>query len=61
MQNDYSKLPKEELNALRALLYNQRARPAPATGGLEANQLAGVKGKQCKPLNLSLNWRRYMT
>ena len=36
MQNDYSKLPKEELDALRALLYNQRARPAPATGGLES-------------------------
>jgi GST-like protein len=36
MQNDYSSLPKEELAALRALLYNQRARPAPATGGLES-------------------------
>ena len=35
MQNDYSKLSKEELDALRALLYNQRARPAPETGGLE--------------------------
>ncbi|NCF78233.1 MAG: glutathione S-transferase family protein, partial [Proteobacteria bacterium] len=36
MQNDYSSLPEEELAALRALLYNQRARPAPATGGLES-------------------------
>ena len=36
MQNDYSNLPKEEIAALRALLYNQRARPAPETGGLEA-------------------------
>ena len=36
MQNDYSSLPKEELAALRALLYNQRARPAPETGGLES-------------------------
>ena len=35
MQNDYSDLPKEEIAALRALLYNQRARPAPETGGLE--------------------------
>jgi hypothetical protein len=36
MQNDYAKLPKEEIAALRALLYNQRARPAPQTGGLES-------------------------
>ena len=36
MQNDFSSLPKEEIAALRALLYNQRARPAPATGGLES-------------------------
>ena len=35
MQNNYSNLPKEEIVKLRALLYNQRARPAPATGGLE--------------------------
>jgi GST-like protein len=35
MQNDYSKLSKDEADALRAMLYNQRARPAPATGGLE--------------------------
>ena len=35
MQNDYSNLSKEEVDALRALLYNQRARPAPQTGGLE--------------------------
>jgi hypothetical protein len=35
MQNDYSKLSKDEADALRAMLYNQRARPAPAIGGLE--------------------------
>ena len=29
MQNDYSKLSPEEIAELRALLYNQRARPAP--------------------------------
>ena len=34
MQNDFSKLTKEEGARLRALLYNQRARPAPETGGL---------------------------
>jgi len=34
MQNDYSTMSKEEVAALRALLYNQRARPAPDTGGL---------------------------
>ncbi len=33
--NDYSKLTKEEGAAIRKLLYNQRARPAPATGGFE--------------------------
>ena len=36
MQNDSAGLRKEEIARLRALLYNQRARPAPATGGLEA-------------------------
>ena len=36
MHNDYSRLPEEEIAALRALLYNQRARPAPETGGIEA-------------------------
>lgn len=34
--NDYSKLTKEEGQALRKMLYNQRARPAPDTGGLES-------------------------
>ncbi len=34
--NDYSKLSEEEIDALKKLLYNQRARPAPETGGLEA-------------------------
>ncbi|MCH8257100.1 MAG: ParB N-terminal domain-containing protein [Proteobacteria bacterium] len=34
--NDFSKLSKEEIATLRKLLYNQRARPAPETGGLEA-------------------------
>ena len=29
---DYSKLSKEEVEGLRKLLYNQRARPAPAGG-----------------------------
>lgn len=32
MQNEYSKLSKDQA---AALLYNQRARPAPETGGLE--------------------------
>ena len=36
MQNDFSKLTKDEARALRALLYNQRARSAPETGGIEA-------------------------
>ena len=36
MQNDYSRLSEAEIKKLRALLYNQRARPAPDTGGLEA-------------------------
>lgn len=31
MGEDYSKLSKEEINRRRALLYNQRARPAPAS------------------------------
>ncbi len=35
MQNDYSKATPAEMEALRKLLYNQRARPAPATGGIE--------------------------
>jgi GST-like protein len=34
--NDYSKLSKEEIAQLRKLLYNQRARPAPESGGLES-------------------------
>jgi GST-like protein len=32
--NDFSSLSKDEIAALKKLLYNQRARPAPATGGL---------------------------
>ena len=32
--NDYSKMSEDELAALRNMLYNQRARPAPDTGGL---------------------------
>ena len=36
MQNDYSTLSKEAIERLKALLYNQRARPAPDTGGLKA-------------------------
>ena len=36
LRNDYASLSKEEVRALRALLYNQRARPAPETGGIEA-------------------------
>jgi len=31
---DYSSLSEQELDKLRKLLYNQRARPAPETGGL---------------------------
>ena len=31
---DFSKLSEDEIARLRALLYNQRARPAPETGGL---------------------------
>jgi len=36
MQNDYTQMSKEQIDALRKLLYNQRARPAPQSGGLEA-------------------------
>ncbi len=36
MNNDYSKMSPEEIDQLKKLLYNQRARPAPKTGGLEA-------------------------
>lgn len=35
MGNDFSKLSDEDRQKLRELLYNQRARPAPETGGLE--------------------------
>ena len=35
MQNDHSKITKGEAAELRALLYNQRARPAPESGGME--------------------------
>ncbi|MFP6808310.1 MAG: glutathione S-transferase N-terminal domain-containing protein [Pseudomonadales bacterium] len=34
--NDYSKMSKDEIAALRKMLYNQRARPVPDSGGLEA-------------------------
>ncbi|HIG40838.1 MAG: glutathione S-transferase N-terminal domain-containing protein [bacterium] len=34
--NDYSKMSKSEIEALKKMLYNQRARPAPETGGIEA-------------------------
>jgi GST-like protein len=33
---DYSTLSDEDITRLKAMLYNQRARPAPETGGLEA-------------------------
>jgi GSH-dependent disulfide-bond oxidoreductase len=33
-QNDYAKLTDDERAALQRMLYNQRARPAPDTGGL---------------------------
>jgi len=36
MNNDYSSLSKEEIKSLRGLLYNQRARPAPESGGIES-------------------------
>jgi len=35
MQNDYASASPSELEALKKLLYNQRARPAPEHGGLE--------------------------
>ncbi len=34
--NDYSKMSKSDIEGLKKMLYNQRARPAPATGGLES-------------------------
>ncbi|NND67048.1 MAG: glutathione S-transferase family protein [Halioglobus sp.] len=34
LSQDYSSLPKEELERVVSLLYNQRARPAPETGGI---------------------------
>ena len=33
--NDYSKMSKSEIEALKKMLYNQRARPAPEAGGIE--------------------------
>ncbi|MFT5012774.1 MAG: GST-like protein [Dinoroseobacter sp.] len=36
MNNDYSSYSKQEIKAIQGLLYNQRARPAPETGGLGA-------------------------
>ena len=35
MSNDYSSYSEEEIAALKKMLYNQRARPAPETGGIE--------------------------
>ncbi|MEM8564563.1 MAG: glutathione binding-like protein [Pseudomonadota bacterium] len=35
LEVDYSKLPEQEVQRLMALLFNQRARPAPDSGGLE--------------------------
>ena len=35
LRNDFSTLSDQEKADLRAMLYNQRARPAPETGGLE--------------------------
>jgi GST-like protein len=34
LSQDYSKISKEDITRITALLYNQRARPAPETGGL---------------------------
>ena len=36
LSQDYSKIPKKELERVISLLYNQRARPAPETGGIES-------------------------
>ena len=36
LDQDYSKLSEEEIERLKALLFNQRARPAPESGGIEA-------------------------
>ena len=36
MRNDFSQLSDAEREELRKLLYNQRARPAPETGGIES-------------------------
>ena len=35
LTQDYSKISDEDKARIRALLYNQRARPAPETGGIE--------------------------
>ena len=35
LSQDYSSLTEEDKTRIKALLYNQRARPAPATGGLD--------------------------
>ena len=35
LTQDYSQLSKDEINRITSLLYNQRARPAPETGGIE--------------------------
>lgn len=34
--NDFSKMSKDEIANIRKMLYNQRARPAPETGGIDA-------------------------
>jgi hypothetical protein len=34
LTQDYSKLSEKEVSHIVSLLYNQRARPAPETGGL---------------------------
>ena len=36
LTQDYSKLSAEDISRIKALLYNQRARPAPGSGGIES-------------------------
>jgi GST-like protein len=35
LTQDYSKLTEKEVSHIKSLLYNQRARPAPESGGIQ--------------------------
>ena len=56
MHNDYSRLPEKEIAALRALLYNQQARPAPKRAVLKRKAAPrhprnDIRGDSCRLSN----------